>query len=390
MKTNRSQAPWLAVLFAAWLAMPVSAHEGEDHSKDKKPPAAPLATAATALPAAGAAAREAPARLADGSLFVPKPVQHQLGLRTQRIVRGELATTVELNGRVIADPGAGGRIQASQPGTLQAGSRGFPAAGMKVREGEVLAWLKPSVSSLERAGQQAQQAELAAQLALARRRAERLAQLDGSVPAKDIEAAQIEAQALQQRLTATKTGLDTAQALLAPASGIVGAVHAAAGAVVDAKDILFEIVDPSRLAVEALAYDLALPARLAARQVQTGSAGDTRLQLRLTGAGLQLREQALPMVFAIVATSAPLAVGQPVQVLARTVASSPGMALPKSALSLNNAGETVVWVHTQAERFEPRRVMQRALDADTVALDSGVKPGERVVVSGATLLAQFR
>jgi hypothetical protein len=386
MKTNPFNASPLGlmplVLLCAALSSGVArAHGGEDHGPEAKPAAAPL----QGTP--GAASREAPSRLGDGSLFVPKPVQHQLGLRTVRVVAEALAVTVELNGRVVADPGAGGRIQATQSGTVLAGPRGFPSPGMKVRPGEVVAQLRPIVSSLERSGQQAEQADLAAQLTLAERRSERLTQLEGSVPAKEIEAARIEVQALQQRLAARRGGLDVEQPLRAPAGGVIAAVQVVAGEVVDAKQLLFEIVDPARLMVEALAYDPSLAAQLASADA---SSGDTRLTLRAAGAGLQLREQALPVLFRIVATSAPLAVGQPVKVYARLAQAGQGIAIPKSALSQNGAGETVVWVHAAAERFEPRRISQRPLDANRVAVSAGLKAGERVVTDGATLLAQVR
>lgn len=377
----------LAVLCLALAAGPARAHGDEDHSQDKKAKPTPGIAAVAAAAATGAASREAPTRMTDGSLFVPKPVQRQLGLRTVTTQLGELAATTTLNGRVIADPGAGGRIQATQSGTLQAAARGFPAPGMKVRKGEVVAYLQPIINSLERGAQKAQQAELAAQLGLAERRAERLAQLEGSVPAREIEAARFELQSLQQRLAAVKTSIDVAQPLTAPASGVIGAVHVVAGEVVDAKDLLFEIVDPARLSVEALAYDPALPSRLVGAN---GLAGTAQLKLQLTGAGLQLREQALPMLFRIVASSAPIAVGQPVEVFARMASSGQGIALPRSALSLNNAGETVVWVHSEAERFEPRSVRHRVLDAQMIAVSAGLKAGDRVVVAGATLLAQVR
>lgn len=376
----------LLALCATLGAGPALAHEGEDHSKDKK--AKPGATApAQPVATPGAAAREAATRLTDGSLFVPKPVQRQWGLRTTRVTSEPLAATVELSGRVVADPGAGGRIQATQSGTVLAGPRGFPGPGMKVRQGEVVARLRPIVSSLERSGQKAEQAELAAQLALAERRSDRLAQLEGSVPAKEIEAARIEVQALRDRLAARVAGLDVDQPLIAPASGIVSAVQVVAGEVVDAKTVLLEIIDPTRLAVEALAYDPSLPSRLSGADAQ---AGEARLTLRLTGAGLQLREQALPLMFRLVTASAPVAVGQPVKVYARLAAAGDGIAIPKTALSVNGAGETVIWVHREAERFEARRVTQRPLDAARVAIGSGLKAGERVVVEGATLLSQVR
>lgn len=388
MQTRPAFALFGALLAAFLYAVPALAHEGEDHSKGKKVPPAPIAGALAT--SAGGADREAPARMTDGGMFVPKPVQHQLGLRTVRAVLAELSATVELNGRVVSEPGAGGRIQAAQAGTVVPGPRGFPALGTRVRKGEVVAQLRPLVSSLERAGQVAEQADLSAQQQLAERRAQRLAQLEGSVPAKEIEAAQIEARALRDRLAARRVGIDVMQPLLAPASGVIGVVHVVAGEVVDAKDILFEIIDPSRLAVEALSYDPALPARLSGGAEHEAQAGEARLVLRLTGAGLQLREQALPMQFRIVSASAPVAVGQPVKVFVRAAGGGHGIALPKSALSMNSAGETVVWVHTEAERFESRRVAYRALGTDSIAVDSGLSAGERVVVAGATLLAQVR
>ncbi|MDH5538987.1 MAG: HlyD family efflux transporter periplasmic adaptor subunit, partial [Rhizobacter sp.] len=370
------------------------AHGDEDHSQDKKPKsaaraatAAMPATAAMADPTRGAASREASSKLADGSLFVPKHVQRQLGLRTEPAQLKDLGATLELNGRVIADPAAGGRVQATQAGSVLPTGKGFPAPGRSVRKGELLATLHPIVSSLERGGQRAQQAELAAQLAIAERRAERLQQLAGSVPAREIEAAGIEVKALQQRLAAVGASVDVAQPLTAPVAGVVSAVHVVAGEVVDAKAVLFEIVDPKRLMVEALAYDPGLASRIVSAE---GLAGETALRLESAGAGLQLREQALPLQFRIATSTAPIAVGQPVKVIARTAAVGRGIAVPRSALSQNAAGDSVLWVHGEAERFEPRRVRPRPLDASHVAIGEGLKAGERVVVAGATLLTQIR
>ena len=61
-----------------------------------------------------------------------------------------------------------------------------------------------------------------------------------------------------------------------------------------------------------------------------------------------------------------------------------------SALAKNPSNETVVWVKTAAERFEPRPVRIEPLDGARVAVVSGVEPGERVVVQGASLLNQIR
>jgi multidrug efflux pump subunit AcrA (membrane-fusion protein) len=86
----------------------------------------------------------------------------------------------------------------------------------------------------------------------------------------------------------------------------------------------------------------------------------------------------------------PLAIGQPVQVVARTGAQREGFAVPRSALVRERSGENVVWVHEDAERFVARRVAFESLDADTIVVSSGLSAGDRVVVSAANLLAQVR
>lgn len=283
---------------AASIALTASgtlAHGDEDHSQDAR-------KASSATPASGApGAADAPAalqRLADGSLFVPKPVQRQLGIRTQQARIGDLAATVELNGKIIADPNTGGRVQATFAGSVMPGPKGMPTPGRKVVKGELLAWLRPVASAIERGNQKAQLAELEAQLTIADGRVKRFEQLEGAVPQKEIEAARIELGALQKRRGFVAASIDSAEPLLAPAAGVISASHhLVAGQVVDAREVLFEIVDPDHLAVEALAYDPGIGASLISA---SALAEQTALELKYVGGGRQLREQALPLLFRIV------------------------------------------------------------------------------------------
>lgn len=382
MRHTRIAAALLALTASLLASIAALGHGNEDHGKDTKV----QATAAGGAPPASNA-NEAPMRLPDGDLFVPKAVQRQLGIRTVRVEGGELSVGTELNGRVIAQPGAGGRVQATQAGSVVPAGKAFPQPGQRVRRGQRLADLLPIVGSLELAGQRAQQAELAALVTLAERRVARLEQLEGSVPAKDIESARIELQALQQRRVAIGAAVGVAQPLRAPVDGVVSAVHVVAGEVVDARALLFEIVDPTRLAVEALAYDNGLVARIVDAEAL---AGERRIPLQLIGAGLQLREQALPLQFRVLGGDVPLAIGQPVKVFARLSTTAQGMAVPRAALWRSAAGGSQVWVHERAERFSPRRVRAQPLDARSVLVGEPLQPGDRVVVEGAALLAQIR
>lgn len=372
----------LTTLVAALLvATQAAAHEGEDHSKEAgKPGPAPRTAAANAA--------EAPQRLADGSLFVPKAAQRQLRIRTSVGAVGDLAQTVELIGRVVTDPNAGGHVQSSQAGRVEAGPRGLPTLGQKVAKGEVLAYVRPVASSIERGNQQAALAELRANRALAEKKLARLQALEGTVPQKEIDAAKADLQSLTERSAAVGASLANRERLLAPVSGVISAATAVNGQVVEAREVLFEIIDPQRLMVEALAYDPAVVATLA------GASGiphnGPALQLALIGGAQQMREQALPVLFRIKPPLPPLAVGQPVKVVAQTRQTVKGVPVPLEAIVKDGAGDAAVWVHREPEYFVARKVRAQQLDGVSAAVTAGLSAGDRIVTEGAAVLSQVR
>jgi hypothetical protein len=326
--------------------------------------------------------------LPDGSVFLPKPAQRQLGVRTLPAESAELARAVELNGKVVMDPNAGGKVQPLNAGRIEPGPRGLPHLGQAVRKGEVLAYVVSSAAPIERSSQAAQLAELRAAKALADKRVARLNELADTVPRKDIEAAESEARSLSERIEAVGAGLSAREALLAPAAGVVASANAVAGQVVDARELVFEIIDPSRLRIEAIAFDAALGSSVGSA---TLALGNERVPLTFLGAARSLREQALPLSFRAQGPAlAALAVGQPVRVYVQSKERIKGIAVPVASLMKNPANQTIVWVKTAPERFEPRPVTVEPLDGVNVAVTSGLKPGDRVATQGATLINQVR
>jgi hypothetical protein len=361
----------LGLLMALAGPTPVHAGEGHDHGNA---PAAPSANG--------------PQRQPDGSVFLPKPAQRQLGVRTLVTEAAELPRTVELSAKVLMDPNAGGKVQPLNAGRIEPGPRGLPNPGQAVRKGEVLAFVVPSAAPIERSNQTAQLAELRAAKALADKRIARLQELADTVPRKEIEAAESESASLAARIAAVGGGLSNREALLAPVSGVIASTNVVAGQVVDARELVFEIVDPSRLRIEALAFDAALASNIGSATI---AVGDKRVPLIFVGASRSLREQALPLAFrAQGAALDQLAVGQPVRVFVQTKDLVKGIAVPVASLMKNSANQTVVWVKTAPERFEPRTVTIEPLDGINVAVTSGLKPGDRVATQGATLINQVR
>lgn len=358
-------------LVLAVAAVPTWAGDGHDHGD--------------APPAANS---NGPKRLPDGSVFLPKPAQRQIGVRTLPVEAGELPRTFELAGKVVMDPNAGGKVQAMVAGRLEAGPRGFPSIGQSVRKGDVLAHVVPASGQIERANQAAQLAELRAARSLAEKRVARLRELSDTVPKKDVEAAESELASLTERVTAVGGGLRNRDALIAPVSGLIASSNAVAGQVVDARELVFEVVDPKRLRVEALAYDFDLATDVAAASI---AVGQERVSLVFVGGARSLREQALPLMFrGEDELLGRLAVGQPLKVFVQSRSKLQGYSVPAASLMKNPSNQTVVWVKTAPERFEPRMVTVEPLDGANVAVTSGLKAGDRVVTRAATLVNQVR
>ncbi len=330
------------------------------------------------------------ARLPDGSVNVPKLAQRRMGIRTLLSAETEAAGTVELPGRVVMDPNASGRVQAAHGGRVAPGPKGLPVAGQAVKRGEVLAYVLHHAEPYAMGNQQAQLSELRTQRALAEQRVQRLEGLEGTVPRKEIDAARAEAQGLQERERSIGASLASREALLAPVSGVIARAEVLVGQVIEGRDVLFDVVDPARMLVEATTADAALPARIAGAQLQ----GVPGAQLKLLGAARTLRDGVLPLTFSVRAdktgAALPLAIGQPVTVIVALNERLKGFVLPAQAVVRNPTNEPIVWIKSGAERYIPQPVQYRALDAQTVVVTQGLGTDNRVVVQGAPLISQIR
>ncbi|MGJ7498577.1 efflux RND transporter periplasmic adaptor subunit [Variovorax sp. RT4R15] len=375
----RSCAAWLAVALAVSMPLTALAAPGA-HGPNGEHLDAPGNVTNTS----------GPARLPDGSAQVPMLAQRRLGVRTVVAIESDASATVELSGRVIVDPNAGGRVQPSHGGRIEPGPRGLPVAGQSVRQGEVLARVKHHAEPYALASQQSQLAELRSNRELAAQRVQRLQSLEGTVPRKDIEAARAELKSLSVREKSIGASLNARESLVAPVSGVIARADAVSGQIVEARDVLFEVVDPSRVLVEATTADPALPARVGGATLQ----GTPGVHLELIGAARSLRDGVLPLTFRAQPEKAgaamPLAVGQPVTVVASLKERVKGYVLPAQAVVRNSANEPIVWIKSGAERYIAQPVQYRALDAGTVLVTQGLGAENRVVVQGASLIAQIR
>jgi RND family efflux transporter MFP subunit len=349
------------------------AHEGESHEPPKI--AAPITS-------------DLAQRLADGTLLVPKPVQRLLAIRTLVAGASTHRKTLELPGRIIPDPNASGFVQASVNGRLSAPKEGFPRLGTLVKAGDVLAYVTPPLQAIDVSDMRQKQGELEQQIGIVEKRIlryESLAKVN-AVPKVTLDEAILELNGLKERRAQLDKVRAEPEKLIAPVSGVVASANAVAGQIAESNAIVFQIIDPARLWVEALTFSLIPDAQRATARTAEG----ITLALSFQGAGLTDRSQAIPVHFAIQGAPKRLRVGQLVTVLATTGEEVRGLAIPRKSVLRGANGQTIVLVHTDAERFEPRMVRVEPLDADRVIVLDGLAAGARVVAQGAELLNQIR
>ena len=329
-----------------------------------------------------------PSRLPDGSLFVPKASQRLLTIRTEVAQAREIAIPERLSGHIIPNPNASGRVQAGRAGRISPGPDGLPHLGQQVRKGETLAYLLPVAETLDQGSGEAQLADLDGQIDLTRRQLSRLERLAGTVAQQEIDAARVELESLQRRRAALASGLYQREALFAPADGIISLARISAGEVVEARQTLFEVIDPQRLWVEAVSWDADLASTV--QQARIALPNGQVLSARFIGAGARLRQQAVPLLFELQGELPPLPIDTKVEVLAERDTRLNGVVIPRESVVRGSDGSDQVWLHHRAEGFRAQRVEWQHLDGERVAITRGLNPGDRVVTQGATLLGQIR
>lgn len=325
----------------------------------------------------------------DGTFFVPKPSQRLLNIRTVITAPTDLPRTDEIPGHVVADPNASGQVQTHQTGRIEPVEGGMPLIGMQVTKGQILAYVIPAVSRVERGTVYSQAAELAVDIQKAERRVAFMRDFP-IIPFRErkLEAARIELEGLRKRYELLTRALSAKIPLRAPVDGVVAGVHAMTGQIVEAREPIFDVINPSRLLVQATAIDTHVPDQVRGAFART--AGGDILPLKFVGRGPRLREQAVPMTFVIEGIATRVSVGTPVTIIVQGDDRHTAIALPRDSVVRAASGETLVWEKISAETFVARPVRVQSVDGDTVSVLAGLASGARAVIGGANFLNTVR
>jgi cobalt-zinc-cadmium efflux system membrane fusion protein len=373
---RRRRTAAVLILFALFTSVIQRTHAHEGDSQE------------TAAPVGKVQGDERAQRLPDGTIFVPKSVQRIFGLRTILTQASTHRRAIELPGRIIPDPNASGFVQTSVGGRISPPPGGFLRLGTLVKEGDILAYVTPPIQAIDVSTMRQQQGELDQQISIVERRLARYESLapSGAVARSQLEDTRLELQGLKERRASLDKVRLEPEALIAPVSGVIADGMPVAGQMAQPGAVVFHIIDPKRLWIEALSFDAIAGSEGASAVTASGR----KLALAYRGSGFADRSQSIPIHFAIEGDTRDLRTGQFVTVLVVAPDEKTAVAVPRSSVVRGPNGQDFVFEHTAAEAYVPRPVRVESLDGRQVLIAAGLQPGRRVVVQGAELLDHVR
>lgn len=332
----------------------------------------------------------APRRLPDGSIFLPKPTQRLLQIRTQVLNEETARSTQRIIGRVISDPNRSGLVQSTISGRISSPESGIPSLGQEVRAGEVLAYVQPGFAPIDASDVRQTQGDLEQRIAVLNariRRQERLVSR-GVASRASMQDMQIEKEGLEARRGQLAKSRVQPEVLKAPVDGVVAEVSVVAGQVISSADILIHIIDPKSLWVEAISFDPRLSIGVTSARARTGD--ERFLNLTFVGRSRALQQQANILHFRIKDTPDTLSIGSPVSVLIETGETIKGIIVPRNAVAQAPNGQMVVFKRLEPEKYLPSPVRIQEFDGKRVQILAGLKTGDQIIVRNAPLVNQIR
>lgn len=377
---------------------------GDSRSKDRTP---------SGPPSEGSAEKKAPepgasenAKEANGLIELSEAAQRRNGISMAPATTAPLAEVLTLNGTVQP---LEGRITSVRPLTRGRLKEVLVKVGERVNTGQPLARLD-NIEAGDLSSQyntaRAELARLRIQQAVTARQAERSRKLVaiGAVPQKELEAIEGERQGQEEAIRAQESTIAGLLARLqrfgvgdptsgmstttieAPFPGVVTAVQAAPGAVVESTSELLSIVDLSRVYVAGQVYERDLSKIRIGQNVYVLAASypDVRFPGRVASLSPSLNPETrtASVRVEVVNTAERLRIDMFATVELPIAANSEALTVRTDAIQ-HVEGKSVVFVRADATHFSARPVQVGRTASNLIEITSGLKAGELVVTKGS-------
>lgn len=324
---------------------------------------------------------------------------------TAAVEQRELIPTLRTTGEIRATAGREARLTATAHGRVVIESP-IPVLGTRVAAGQVLARIVPQVENtgdrvtLASEVRQARTELNAAQSQLAR--SERL-WAERTIAEKQLEEARTAVELARTRLDAAqdrlgqfdagasgRTGGRSTFQVRSPLAGTLIAIRVSSGQTVEDGELLFTVVDLSRIWLHADIFEPDVPKVEDATRASFRVDGTDKPipiappdgRVVTIGQLVDAKTRTIPLIFELGNAEERLRIGSFATVWIETGAPTLALAIPETAI-VDDAGRKVAYVQVEGESYERRLVTLGIRSGGWVEVKSGIAKGERVVSRGA-------
>lgn len=347
----------------------------------------------------------APEEEPPGRIHFSKELAWSSGLATGTVGERELIPTLRTTGELRPTAGREARLTATAHGRVVIDSP-VPVLGAQIAAGQVLARIAPQVENagdrvtLAAEVRQAKVELAAAEAQLAR--AERL-WAERTIPEKQLDEARTRVELARGRLDAAQgklaqfdagasgnpTGRATFQ-VRSPLAGTLVAIRVSSGQTVEDGELLFTVVDLSRIWLHADVFEPDVASVEGATRAsfrvdgypQPIAIAPPEGRVVTIGRLVDAKTRTVPVIFELPNPDQRLRIGSFATVWIETGAPRRALAIPEAAI-VDDAGRKVAYVQVEGESFERRVLALGTRSGGWVEVQAGLAAGEHVVIRGA-------
>jgi membrane fusion protein, heavy metal efflux system len=340
-----------------------------------------------------------------GRISFLKEAAWSTDLVTEAVGERELIPTLRTTGEIRATAGREARLTATAHGRVLL-EEPVPVLGAQIAAGQVLARIIPQIENagdrvtLASEARQARAEVAAAESQLAR--SERL-WAERTIPEKQLEEARTRLELARARLDAAqgklgqfdagaagRAGGRTAFQVRSPLAGTLVAIHVSSGQTVEDGELLFTVVDLSRIWLHADVFEPDIAAVEGAIRASFRVDGYDRPiaiappdgRVVTIGKLVSEKTRTVPMIFELANPDQRIRIGSFATVWIETGAPVRALAIPEPAI-VDDAGRKVAYVQVSGESFERRVLALGIRSGGWAQVEAGLAKGERVVTRGA-------
>lgn len=317
---------------------------------------------------------------------VEKESQFLFDILTSQVGAGNFYQATEMIGTVTASPQGRAVIQSPQTGKIVS-LRVTP--GQNVSIGQTLAVIEQQVDAGTQIDIIAERNRLNAEVKAAKAQYDRLLSIADIAAKKDVTEAKARYETAVKNLSLFNAnvgrgaGSTKMVSLTAPIAGVVGTFNYAIGAVVNAGETLFEIINLNRIFVETQVFTpTPNEAKFSTYYVALSNYDTTKYNLRMvsTAQAVNTDNQSQTVVFEVINPDGKFKIGENIRVLKFGSKRLTDVVVPTSAIVDIN-GKPAVFIKDKAEQFSLSFIQKGQSNPFYTSLISGTEAGELIVTS---------